>query len=223
VSFEDLSQIRSDDVQIQFTIRDDDRGIDLTLFDKDQRLTLGDGIIFRRGNSPQDAAHGRGDDMLHLHRFHHDELLALGDNITFVRIDRHDRALHRRPERNRVLDSLKVIAGQSLRRMILRWRLNLRRCGFPEVKDSQRIAGINLRAYCPRRARPLKIESSMRGWYRGGQLCDFLLDETGMKPILAKIGMLQQRLEKSQVRRDAFDAELAQRSVRLVHCFREIR
>jgi len=43
-----------------------------------------------------------------------------------------------------------------------------------------------------------------------------------MEPIFTEVRMLQQRLKKSQVCRDAFNAKLAQRSIGFIHRFLEI-
>ena len=66
-------------------------------------------VAFGHRDPPHDSALVGRDDVLHLHRFHDEELLAAMHAVAFAHIDRNDRALHRRVDRDRVFRAGDVV------------------------------------------------------------------------------------------------------------------
>ena len=145
------------------------------------------------------------------------ELLALADGVALAHVERDDRALHRRGDRDRVLRSGYFIACRDLRRGGWQRRRRRARRRLAMLQHRQRIDRVDFCARQTRRRRGLmEVQPPMRGAFGGGQLRDFFLDEARMHAMRDEIGMLQQGLEKAQVGGHAFDPELAQRAIGLV-------
>ena len=125
-----------------------------------------------------------------------------------LHVDADDRALHRRPEHGAVRSSACRHVGSVGRGTRL----------LAVMQDRERIARVDART----RQRGLRSGLRSREQARmpavaGSKLARVPLDERGIDVVRFHCRMAQQVLQEPDVRRDAFDAELAQRAIRPLH------
>ena len=88
--------------------------------DEDDGIALAHHVARRHRDAADDAAMGRGDHVLHLHRLDHRDLLAPAHHVTDGDVDRDDGALDRRSDSGRAVgagrrDRLVDARGRALR------------------------------------------------------------------------------------------------------------
>ena len=150
------------------------------------------------------------DDVLHLHGFHHRDLLAFAHDIARVDVDTDDRSLHRCLEHCAVGSSTYRYVGPVARTTRL----------LAVMQDRERIARIDART-SQRSLRRLRVQARMPAITRS-KLARMPLDERSIDFVRLHRRMAQQVLQEPDVRRDTFDAELAQCAIRTLHDVGEI-
>ncbi len=172
-------------------------------------------VAFRHQDLDNVAACRGLDDVLHLHGFHHHDLLASTHDVARAHIDADDRALHRRSEHGAVRSSACCHVGSVGRRTRL----------LAVMQDRERIArvdtGTRQRSLRSRTRRRLRKQPRMPA-VAGSKLARVPLDECGIDVVRFHCRIAQQVLQEADVRRDAFDAELAQRAIRPLHDVGEV-
>ncbi len=106
-----LREIGADAVEVYFFRFGGLDRFDLGLFDEGDRMALEDRVALGDRDLPPHPAGMCADDVLHLHRFHYEELLALAHQFALAHVDRDDRSLHRRGDRDGVFRAGDFVMG----------------------------------------------------------------------------------------------------------------
>ncbi len=148
-------------------------------FDERQRMALEDRVSGRHADAANDAVEGRGDDVLHLHRFHDEKRLAGAHGIPFASVDADDRSLHGRAHQ----------AGAAVGE--LRGGRALRAAGLSVMKHGQWIVRVDARPCPPAHVVPsaVEVERAHLGARRKDELGSVVFHETRAHPVRLDVRM----------------------------------
>ena len=173
-------------------------------------MSFEDGVADGNEQTLNDRGGRRGDDVLHLHRFHDEQALSCPDHSSFAHIDRDHCSLHGCVHGDGAGFEVIFDAPRSNGRIDLRLAV---------VQDGERIASIDSRPGERRRTRSRRRHRRFeehcapirRGRYRE-QIVDVIFDEARVRAVRDEVRMTQHGSQEADVRGDAFDAELIERA-----------
>ncbi len=243
VAREHLGEVGTDVLEPDVVGRRRGALLDVRGVEQHEHVALEDGVALPDRDPPDDAGALRRHDVLHLHRLHDEEGLPGVHHVALGDVEAHDGALHLGAHRERAV--VAAVVARHARLIERHARLIERHARL--IEQNVRLVRAPARALAVRQHRERIVRVDARaGELAGGrsgrsaaagsaavekaprllarrrhQLGRVALDEARVDGVRGDVRMAEQRLQKAEVGRHAFDAALRERAPRARHGARE--